>query len=56
MSDRDHSLRKFRPDFVISPDTQVVVQVGKAPPAGDECKPVGRVGVILEALPRKREQ
>jgi predicted nucleotidyltransferase len=55
MSDPQHSLRKLQPDFVISPGTQVVVKVAKALPGGDEHKPAGSVGVVVEAPPSNRE-
>ena len=55
MSDAQHSLRKLQPDFVISPGTQVVVKVAKALPGGDEYKPAGSVGVVVEAPPSNRE-
>jgi predicted nucleotidyltransferase len=55
MVDPQHSLRKLQPDFVISPGTQVVVKVAKALPGGDEYKPAGSVGVIVEAPSSNRE-
>lgn len=55
MPDPQHSLRKLPGDFVISPGTQVVVQVAKALPGGDEYKPAGSVGVVVEAPPSNRE-
>jgi hypothetical protein len=55
MPDPQHSLRKLRPDFVISPGTQVVVKVAKALPGGEEYKPAGSVGVVIEAPPSNQE-
>lgn len=55
MPDPQHSLRKLQPDFVISPGTQVVVKVAKALTGGDEHKPAGSVGVVIEAPPSNRQ-
>jgi predicted nucleotidyltransferase len=55
MSDAQHSLRKLQPDFVISPGTQVVVKVAKALPGGEEHKPAGSVGIVVQAPPSNRE-
>ena len=55
MSDPQHSLLKLQPDFVISPGTQVVVRVAKALAGGQQYKPAGSVGVVVEAPPSNRE-
>jgi hypothetical protein len=54
MPDPQHSLRKLQGDFVISPGTQVVMKVAKALAGGEEYKPAGSVGVVVEAPPSNR--
>lgn len=51
MPDPQHCLRKLQGDFVISPGTQVVVKAAKALAGGEEYKPAGSVGVVVEAPP-----
>ena len=55
MTDPQHSLRKYQPDFVISPGTQVVVKVAKALSGDQGHKPGGSVGVVVEAPSNNRE-
>jgi hypothetical protein len=47
----DHSFRKLLPGFVISAGTQVVLKVTKVLPGGEQAKPLGSVGVVLESPP-----
>ncbi|MCR4411387.1 MAG: nucleotidyltransferase domain-containing protein [Thermoguttaceae bacterium] len=49
MSPPQHSLRKLLPGFVIAAGTQVVLEVAKALPDGEQFKPPGSVGVVLES-------
>ena len=49
MPDPEHSLQKLQPDFQISPGTQVVVKTAKVLPGGEEHRPAGSVGVVVEA-------
>lgn len=55
MSNPQHSLRNLQRDFTISAGTQVVVKVAKVLPGGEEYKPAGSVGVVIEAPPSNRE-
>jgi len=55
MSADTPSIRRLQPEFVISPGTQVVVKVAKALPGGEEHKPPGSVGVVVQAPPSNRE-
>ena len=50
----DHSFRKLLPGFVISAGTQVVLKVAKALGDGQQFKPPGSVGVVLESPPDNR--
>jgi len=54
-SNSDHSFRKLLPGFVIPAGTQVVLKVAKALPDGQEFKPPGSVGVVLESPADNRE-
>ena len=47
----DHSFRKLLPGFVISAGTQVVLKVAKPLSDGQQFKPPGSVGVVLESPP-----
>jgi uncharacterized protein len=47
----EHSLRKLLPNFVISAGTQVVLKVAKPLPGGEDIKPPGSVGVVLQSPP-----
>ena len=51
----DHSFRKLLPGFVISAGTQVVLKVAKALPGGEQFKPPGSVGVVLESPPDNQQ-
>jgi predicted nucleotidyltransferase len=51
----DRSFRKLLPGFVIAAGTQVVLKVAKALPGGQQFKPPGSVGVVLESPPDNRE-
>ena len=55
MSPDEHSLRKLMPNFVISGGTQVVLKVAKSLPGGEEYKPAGSVGVVVESPAGNRE-
>jgi len=55
MASDDHSIRKLQPDFVISTGTQVVAKVAKVLPGGQQYKPAGSVGVVIEAPPSNQE-
>ncbi len=43
------SFRKLLPGFVISTGTQVVLKVAKILPGGQQFKPPGSVGLVLES-------
>ena len=47
----DRSFRKLLPGFVISAGTQVVLKVAKALRDGQQFKPAGSVGLVLESPP-----
>ena len=47
----DHSFRKLLPGFVIPAGTQVVLKVAKALADGQQFKPPGSVGLVLESPP-----
>ena len=47
----DHSFRKLLPGFVISAGTQVVLKVARPLSGGQQFKPPGSVGVVLESPP-----
>lgn len=52
MSQRDdHSFRKLLSGFVIPAGTQVVLKVAKTIAGGEQFKPAGSVGVVLESPP-----
>ena len=51
MASNDYSFRKLLPGFVISAGTQVVLKVAKALADGQQFKPPGSVGVVLESPP-----
>jgi len=51
MTHDDHSFRKLLPGFVIPAGTQVVLKVAKVLPGGQQFKPPGSVGVVLESPP-----
>ena len=53
MSRDQHSFRKLLPGFVIPAGTQVVLKVAKVLPGGQQYKPPGSVGVVLECPPDK---
>ena len=55
MADPEHSFRKLLPGFVISAGTQVVLKVAKALPDGQQFKPPGSVGVVLESPPDNQQ-
>jgi hypothetical protein len=55
MSNPDHSFRKLLPGFVISTGTQVVLKVAKALPEGQQFKPPGSVGVVLQSPPDNQQ-
>jgi predicted nucleotidyltransferase len=55
MTSDDHSFRKLLPGFVISAGTQVVLKVAKVLPDGQQFKPPGSVGVVLESPPNNDE-
>jgi hypothetical protein len=54
MPDSDQSFRKLLPGFVISAGTQVVLKVAKPLPSGQQFKPTGSVGLVLESPPDNR--
>ena len=54
-SNPDHSFRKLLPGFVIPAGTQVVLKVAKALPGGQQFKPPGSVGVVLESPPDNQQ-
>ncbi len=49
MSQDQHSFRKLLPGFVISAGTQVVLKVAKTLADGQQLKPPGSVGVVLQS-------
>jgi uncharacterized protein len=49
------SFRKLLPAFVIAAGTQVVLKVPKTLPDGQQFKPAGSVGVVLESPPDNRQ-
>jgi predicted nucleotidyltransferase len=51
MATHDPSFRKLLPGFVIPAGTQVVLKVAKALPDGQQFKPPGSVGIVLECPP-----
>jgi len=51
----ERSFRKLLPGFVISAGTQVVLKVAKTLPDGQQFKPAGSVGVVLESPPDNRQ-
>ena len=51
MSAGNHSFRTLLPGFVIPAGTQVVLKVAKVLPDGQQFKPPGSVGVVLESPP-----
>ncbi len=55
MASNDCSFRKLLPGFVISAGTQVVLKVAKALPEGQQFKPSGCVGVVLQSPPDNRQ-
>ena len=54
MTRDEYSFRKLLPTFIISPGTQVVLRVAKSLPGGEDFKPPGSVGVVLESPPDNR--
>ncbi len=55
MAADSRSIRQLLPTFVISAGTQVVLKVAKAAPDGQEYKPPGSVGVVLQSPPNNLE-
>jgi uncharacterized protein len=55
MDTGDHSFRKLLPTFVISAGSQVVLKVAKALSHGEQIKPPGSVGVVLESPPNNND-
>ena len=55
MSQNQHSFRKLLPGFVIPAGTQVVLKVAKVLPDGQQFKPPGSVGVVLESPPDNQQ-
>ena len=55
MAADNRSIRQLLPTFVISAGTQVVLKVAKAVPDGQEYKPPGSVGVVLQSPPNNLE-
>ena len=51
MSADEHSFRKLLPGFVIPAGTQVVLKAAKILPDGEQFKPPGSVGIVLESPP-----
>jgi predicted nucleotidyltransferase len=51
----EHSFRKLLPNFIISAGTQVVLKVAKPLRGGEETKPPGSVGVVVESPSNNRE-
>ena len=51
----DHSFRKLLPTFVISAGTQVVLKMAKVLADGEQFKPAGSVGVVLQSPPDNRQ-
>lgn len=51
----EHSFRKLLPTFIISAGTQVVLKVAKPLPGGQETKPPGSVGVVVQSPPNNEE-
>jgi hypothetical protein len=51
MPQDDRSFRKLLPSLVISAGTQVVLKAAKPVPDGQQFKPAGSVGVVLESPP-----
>ena len=51
----DHSFRKLLPGFVIPAGTQVVLKAAKTLPDGEQFKPPGSVGVVLESPPNNHQ-
>jgi predicted nucleotidyltransferase len=51
----DHSFRKLLPGFVISAGTQVALKVVKAVTNGEQFKPAGSVGIVLQSPPDNHE-
>jgi uncharacterized protein len=51
MDTDDHSFRKLLPSFVISAGSQVVLKTAKTVCEGDQVKPAGSVGIVLESPP-----
>jgi uncharacterized protein len=49
MDIQDHSFRKLLPSFVISAGSQVVLKAAKVLPDGEQIKPPGSVGIVLES-------
>jgi predicted nucleotidyltransferase len=47
----DHSFRRLLPTFIIPAGTQVVLKVAKHLAEGEEFKPAGSVGVVLQSPP-----
>jgi hypothetical protein len=51
----DRSLRKLLPTFVISAGSQVVLKVARSLSSGEQFKPAGSVGVVLQSPPDNRQ-
>jgi uncharacterized protein len=51
MDTGDHSFRKLLPSFVISAGSQVVLKVAKTVCDGEQIKPAGSVGIVLQSPP-----
>ena len=47
----DRSFRQLLPTFVISAGTQVVLKTAKALVDGEQFKPAGSVGIVLQSPP-----
>ena len=55
MNADDHSFRKLLSSFVISAGSQVVLKVAKALSEGEQIKPAGSVGIVLESPANNRD-
>ena len=51
----DHSFRQLLPTFVISAGTQVVLKTAKALADGEQFKPAGSVGIVLQSPPDNQQ-
>ena len=55
MDNDDHCFRKLLPSFVISAGSQVVLKTAKALGGGEQVKPPGSVGIVLQSPPHNRD-